>query len=130
MMIQGDLLLLGVVYPSYLMHQLLKLELFWDGLILATQVGCNRIEVNSDCMEVIDITNDGRNSLGAAAAIYEDCTLLCRSFTQVLFWHTPREANMAAHTLARQPTGDMSTVWHEDPPDFLVAVLANGVTIV
>jgi ribonuclease HI len=100
-----------------------------DGLILATQVGCNRIEVNSDCMEVIEIMNDGGNFLGAAAAIYEDCILLCRSFTHVLFHHTPREANMAAHNLARYTTGDMSTVWHEDPPDFLVAVMANDVTV-
>jgi ribonuclease HI len=100
-----------------------------DGLILAGQVGCNRIEVNSDCMDVIDVMNQGGNSFGPAAAIYEDCTLLCRSFTHVLFNHTPREANMAAHVLARHSEGFGSVVWHEDPPDFIVSVLANDVTV-
>ena len=40
-----------------------------DGLLLAGQVGCNRIEVNSDCMDVIDVMSNGGNSLGPAAAI-------------------------------------------------------------
>jgi hypothetical protein len=70
--------------------------------------------VNSDCMDVIEV-NHGRNSLGPAAAIYEDCTLLCRSFSHFCFSHTPREANMAAHNLARNTVGDVSTVWHEYP---------------
>jgi hypothetical protein len=80
-------------------------------------------------LNVIEVMNQGGNSFGPAVAIYEDCTLLCCSFTQVLFYHTPRKANMAAPTLARHLTWDMSTVWHEDPPDFLVFVLANDVTI-
>ena len=71
-----------------------------DGLILAGQMGCNRIEVNSDCTDVIDVMTNGGNSLGPAAAIYEECTHLCRNFTEVVFGHCPREANMAAHVLA------------------------------
>ena len=30
-----------------------------DGLLLAGQVGCSKIEVESDCMEVIDVMEDG-----------------------------------------------------------------------
>jgi hypothetical protein len=51
-----------------------------DGLLLAGQVGCNRLEVNSNCIEVIEIMNDGGNSLGPAAAIYEECNFLGRNF--------------------------------------------------
>ena len=43
-----------------------------DGLILAGQIGCNRLEVNSDCLEVIEVMLNGGNSLGSAAAIYEE----------------------------------------------------------
>jgi acyl-coenzyme A synthetase/AMP-(fatty) acid ligase len=80
-------------------------------------------------MDVIEVMNLGGNSLGPAAAIYEECTLLCRSFARISFSHTPREANLAAHLLARNSVGDVSTVWHEDPPNFIVSVLANDVTI-
>ena len=85
-----------------------------DGLILAGQIGCNRIEVNSDCVEVIDVMKNGGNSLGPAAAMYEECTLLCRSFTKVIFSHCPREANMAAHVIASHSDGPLSIVWQED----------------
>jgi ribonuclease HI len=92
-----------------------------DGLILAGQIGCNRIEVNSDCMDVIDVMNQGGNSFGTAAAIYEECSMLCHSFVEVVFSHCPREANMAAHVLARFSDGPESIVWLDDPPpSFLV----------
>ena len=101
-----------------------------DGLIIAGQMGCNRIEVNSDSMEVIEVMKNGGNSLGPAAAIFEECTLLCRNFVTVVFDHSPREANRAAHILARNVEGSLSVVWHEDPPDYLVSTLADDVTVV
>jgi hypothetical protein len=60
-----------------------------DGLLLAGQIGCNRIEVNSDCLEVMEIMMDGGDSMGAAAAIYEECTFLCHNFTEVVFFPLP-----------------------------------------
>ena len=100
-----------------------------DGLILAGQVGCNRMEVHSDCMDVIDVMVNGGNSLGPGAAIYEECTHLCRSFTEVIFLHCPREANMAAHVLASHSEGPLSIVWQDEPPDFLIGVIANDVSL-
>jgi hypothetical protein len=70
-------------------------------------------------MEVIEVMNEGGNYLGPAAAIYEECSFLCRNFSQIVFYHCPREANMAAHVLASHDEGPLSIVWHDDPPDFL-----------
>jgi hypothetical protein len=50
---------------------------------------------------LIDVMKESGNSLGPAAAIYEECPVLCRIFSQIVFYHCPREANMAAHLLAR-----------------------------
>jgi ribonuclease HI len=100
-----------------------------DGLILAGQIGCNRLEVNSDCMDVIDVMVNGGNSLGPAAAIYEECSFLCRNFTEAHFSHCPREANMAAHELARHSGGTELIVWLDDPPDFILSVLAQDASI-
>ena len=98
-----------------------------DGL---GQVICNRLEVNSDCMDVINVMKEGGNSLGPATAIYEDCTTLCRNFTEVSFFHCPREATMATHVLARHSEGSLSIVWQDEPPDFLVNVLADDVSLI
>ena len=72
-----------------------------DGLIIAGNVGCNRILVESDCMEVVEVMQNGGNSLGVAVAIYEEYFPLSQ-FTRVIFSHCPREANRAAHLLASQ----------------------------
>ena len=99
----------------------------WDGLILVVHLGCNRLEVNSDSKEVTDVMRNGGNSLGAADVIYEECTLMCRNFVRVIFDHCSREANRAAHLLASNSESSMSSVWHEDPPDYLVSTLADDV---
>jgi hypothetical protein len=101
-----------------------------DGLLLAGQIGCNKLIVESDCMEVVQTMQEGGFSSGAAAAIFEECGFLCRSFASVIFCHCAREANEAAHTLAARAEGLDSLVWHEDPPDFLLSVITMDVTIV
>jgi hypothetical protein len=60
-------------------------------------------------MNVIEVMNQGRNSLGRTDAIYEECSMMCRSFTAIVLFHGPREENMAAH-LARHSEGEVSVV--------------------
>jgi ribonuclease HI len=49
------------------------------GPTLAGEVGFNRIEINSDCTEVVDMMQNGGNSIGSATAIYEQCSFLARN---------------------------------------------------
>ena len=72
-----------------------------DGLLLANEVGCNRICVEADCLEVVEIMQGGGNSLGPAATIYEECSFPARNFISIVFSHCPREANEVADLLAR-----------------------------
>jgi hypothetical protein len=74
-------------------------------------------------------SQDGENSVGAAAAIYEESAFLSRGFTHVIFSHCARESNRVAHTLASRAEGPQPAVWFEDPPDFLVGLLTDDVTI-
>ena len=83
--------------------------------------------INSDCVEVIETMQNGGNSVGAAAAIYEECTFLARGFGIVRFAHCPRESNIVAHNLACNAEVHQSIVWLEDPPDFLIGHLENDV---
>ena len=62
-------------------------------------------------------------------SIYEECSFLCQSFSRVKFSHCPREANLAAHELAKFRDVDHG-VWHGDPPSCIISVIANDVTIV
>ena len=100
-----------------------------DGLLLANEVGCNKIYVEADCLEVIEIMLSGGNSLGPAAAIYEECTFLSSNFISIVFSHCPREANMAADLLAKNSEVSRTIVWKSEPPGFLVDVLTNDVSL-
>lgn len=100
-----------------------------DGLILASQTGCNGVVLNSDCMEVVDIMKNGGNSIGPAAVICEECSFLAQNFSRILFDHCPRESNSVAHLLACNAEGPMSVVWQEDPPNFIYSALANDVSL-
>jgi hypothetical protein len=72
---------------------------------------------------------NGGNTFGPTAAIFEDCIFFCREFTEVIFEHFPREANMAADPLASKADGPLPAIWKEDPPDFLVDVILNDVSV-
>ena len=67
--------------------------------------------------------------LSAAAAIYEECSFLARNFISIIFSHCPREANMAADLLARNSEVSRTIMWKSEPPDFLLDVLTNDVSL-
>ena len=96
---------------------------------LANEVVCNRICVEADCLEVVEIIQGGRNSLGPAAAIYEECFFLARNFISIAFSHCPREANEAADLLARNSEVSRTIVWKSEPPGFFLNVLTNDVSL-
>ncbi|KAE8787288.1 hypothetical protein D1007_38774 [Hordeum vulgare] len=97
-----------------------------DGLILASEVGVQKIIVESDCEDVIDTMLLDGNSLGPAAAVYEECSFLAKNFSLIQFVFYPREENMVAHTLARFAEPTRTIKWTEEPPGFLIDTLANG----
>jgi hypothetical protein len=47
-----------------------------NGLLLTGQLGCNRVEVNSVFMNVIEVMKEGGYFLGLAATIYEEFFVL------------------------------------------------------
>ncbi|XBI60207.1 hypothetical protein VPH35_041162 [Triticum aestivum] len=72
-----------------------------DGLILANNVGCNKVEIQADCMEVMETMQQGGNS----------------------------EANMAADLLATKSEPSRTIVWQTEAPDFLLDVLSNDLAL-
>ncbi|KAE8793548.1 hypothetical protein D1007_31833 [Hordeum vulgare] len=100
-----------------------------DGLILANEMGLEKIVVESDCMDVVDIMLNGGNSLGPAAAIYEECSFLAKNFSYIQFQFCPREANKVGDLLASNAESTRTIKWPEEPPGFLIDVLANDVTL-
>jgi ribonuclease HI len=100
------------------------------GLMLAQHVGVTRLMVRTDCVEVAETMQEGGGSATVAAAIYDDCVRLWREFVNISIEHCDREANVVAHTLARQAFRSKSSyMWVDETPDFILGVTANDVTV-
>ena len=47
-----------------------------EGLMLTQHIGCNRLTVQSDYMEVVETMNNGGFSANSAAALYDECNII------------------------------------------------------
>ncbi|XBH61203.1 hypothetical protein VPH35_115693 [Triticum aestivum] len=99
-------------------------------LTLAQRAGCNRLIINSDNLEVIDTMNDGGQSVGAAAAIFNDFFHYACDFVIARFEHCNREANKVAHELARLARFSLTSDWFEEPLNEIVMILTNDVLLI
>ncbi|XBI48988.1 hypothetical protein VPH35_112626 [Triticum aestivum] len=90
------------------------------GLTLAQRAGCNRLIINSDNLEVIYTMQDGGQSAGVAAAIFDDCFHYACDF----------KANKVAHELAKLARFSLTSVWFEEPVDEIVMILMNDVLLI
>jgi len=101
-----------------------------EGLMLAQHIGCNRLIVQSDCMEVVQIMKEGGFSANSAAAIYDDCNIIWSGFQDISIEHCSREANQVAHNLARRAQQcKQNYIWADEPLSFILDSLMNDVTI-
>ena len=100
------------------------------GLTLAQRAGCNRLIINSDNLEVIETMQDGGQSTGAVAAIFDDCFHYACDFIMTRFEHCNREANRVAHELARLARFSSSLDWFEEPINKIVLILTNDVLVI
>jgi hypothetical protein len=65
---------------------------------------------------------------GESSAIFADCVDLAVLVGNVSFKHYPREANEAAHELARVCFSSISSCnWVDEPPSFLLEKLINDI---
>jgi len=110
LMQQGDqeVLALSLETPRVvsLLHHIVSYRIQWmrlqtearalrDGLLLAQQIGCCRVEIQSDCMEVVNTMQDAGFSATAAAAIYDECAQYWKEFVAISISHCNRTCNSA-----------------------------------
>jgi ribonuclease HI len=68
------------------------------GIALANEVGCDRIIIQLDCLQVTETLSSG---VFAAAPIYEDIHVQCSTFSKCEFSFCNREANSVADALSK-----------------------------
>lgn len=93
-----------------------------DGLNLANRLGFNRVEAESDSLNVVNYCQGQHQWWDAAAAIYAECIDSATSIGKVIFTHCFREANVTAHELAKYSyCNKCDDSWTNKPPVFLIS---------
>ena len=103
-----------------------------DGLllVLAQLIGCTRVEIQSDSVEVVQTMIESGFSATAAVSIFDEIAVLWKEFREISISHYNREVNIVARELARQAfVQHNSQVWIDDPPSFIFHHLVNNVSI-
>ena len=99
-----------------------------EGLMLAQYVDCNRLIVQSDCMEVVETMRNGGFLANSTAAVYDDCSIIWSGFEDITIEHCDRESNQAAHVLARQAMQTKENcIWDDEPPSFIIETIMKDV---
>ena len=73
---------------------------------------------------------DGGNSHGVSAAIFDDCYYLATKFIKIQLEHNYHEANGVAHELARIAKESSQNVWLDEPRASIITILVFDVTMI
>jgi ribonuclease HI len=99
-----------------------------EGLLLAQYIGCQRLTIQSDCLEVETMKQGGFSAAGAP--IYDECVVLWQDFKSISIDHCNRDINRAAHNLASLAIQSKnSRIWIDETPSFIIEALVNDVTL-
>jgi ribonuclease HI len=102
-----------------------------NGLYLASNQGCNKIVVESDCADAIEAVQNAGLHMGQDVAIIAECHQLEFEFGMTMFQHCHREVNEAADTLAKTAfSSRTSAVWDDNAPDFISSYIVNDATVI
>lgn len=95
------------------------------GLEFAKDMVFLKLIVESDSFNIITCINENQRQLSYLGSIVEDCKRFVSSFQRLEFCHARREANQAAHYLAKFALLSCTDfIWIEETPPCISAVVA------
>ena len=101
-----------------------ELEACRAGLLIAINQGWSDIEVESDCMQLVNALQNPCEDWSEVGRIVEDCKSYMEAFNFILVRHIFREANCVAHRLAHTATfSALDEFWLQDTPSIIEDVL-------
>ncbi|KAE8819066.1 Bidirectional sugar transporter SWEET14 [Hordeum vulgare] len=101
-----------------------------NGLYLASNIGCNSVEIESDCISTVEAIQSMDEYMGADVVLVLECKQMAMDFTRICYEHCFREANKVADSLARYSFDSRSSgLWENSTPDFISVLFVNDMTI-
>ena len=87
-----------------------------EGVVVAMLRGFARVEIETDCLEVVNLWKSRRNSRSVIASLFLDIEELVAHFTYFDIFHVRRHANVPAHLCAKHAcTLEVTECWMDSP---------------
>lgn len=100
------------------------------GLILATNLGCTKLILESDCMTALEAISDPNTYMGIDLPIVAECSLMAMEFESISFTHCSREANMVADGLAKHSFSLRKSETWDAVPNFILHSYVNDLALI
>nr|ADK92871.1 retrotransposon protein [Hypericum perforatum] len=111
-------------FPNLVHPTLLEGQAVYTGLEFANALGLERVELESDCLPVVMQLSKGYTDRSDLSNIIDDCKMLLSNFQQVRIAHVRREANQAAHEMAKMTIPpDRELLVFSWPPDCICSII-------
>jgi len=96
-----------------------------DGLLLARQVGAQRLWLETDSQELLKLWRAGDNQRSSIAPILGEIRELSSLFLDFKFSSISRNCNRVAHSLAKQVTRESQVGWWQQTPTCVATLLVS-----
>jgi hypothetical protein len=92
-----------------------------EGVVFAQLRGFQKVAMETDCQEIVDLWNSHHSSRAAVTPILQDIGELESNFILFSIQHVSRSSNQLAHLCAKRACTLIRTdSWVDHIPDFLV----------
>jgi ribonuclease HI len=124
---RGKLIRAQALWYKYAASPLImEAEAVRDGVRLATDLALQRIQLETDSLEVVNAWKDSGTGRSIITSIVNELKELSGLFSSFEIKHVSRSANMAAHACAHRANEDRRRcVWVNYNPPFLASILAK-----
>jgi hypothetical protein len=96
---------------------------------VSSAMGFQRVQAESDSLEVINILDGKKRIWNELAVIYANCIMSAGMIGNTKFQHCPRKTNKAAHAIAKHGFNlQLFCNWDDEPLVFFLQTLLDGVT--
>ena len=99
-----------------------------DGLVMALQLGVQKIWLETDCQQVVQLWQAGTNQRSTIVTILQEIRELSFLFLDFKFSFVSRNCNKIAHVLVKRVTGDTRVGWWSYAPAYVLDLLSSDCT--
>jgi len=116
--------------PDITSAEAMEVQACRRAVVLALQRGTPKLHLETDCLNVARMLNEQGRNLSAVGIMVEDIKMMATNLGEFKVTWVQREANKAAHEIARFGLCNaVSISWEFSPPDCILSIFSDELPV-